>query len=181
MRSPCHGCARELEDKNEIECMRCALRLEYVGILGPMTENVPIEQTNLVEGVMRGRQVSPEEKEFIKANLGKMKTVDMAKHLKRNINTVYNTINIIRKEDRLAGRVKVEVEEKEGGNERQAPLPLGGRPPIPPEEKISQILGVRTGVFEKLKELAEAHFRTVEQELCWLVAQSHKRMTGEPK
>lgn len=170
MRSPCIGCARELDDKSDPECMRCDLRIEYVGLLGPMTQNVPIEQTDLVKegGMSRGRQVTAEEKEFIRSNMVKMKTTEMAAHLKRNINTVYNTIQIIRREDREAGRRKEEV-----GNQKQAGLFEGGSV----EDRVKAAFQGRADIFDMLTKLAEAHFRTVEQELCWIVAQSWKRVS----
>jgi hypothetical protein len=151
--------------------MRCGLRLEYVGLLGGMTENVPIEQTDMVEvGSMNGRVVTDEEKSFIRENIGKMRTADMAKHLQRNINTVYNTINIIRREERAQAedrRLKAE-----GGSQKQ--VQLFEKIAID-EDRVKAAFGGRAEIFDMLVKLAEAHFRTAEQELCWIVARSWKR------
>ena len=171
MRSPCIGCRLELADKNNADCMGCKLPRAYVNGLGPMSENVPIDQTNLTGGGMgKWKKTGDEDKAFVRQALrDRMSTAAMAKILGRNINTIYSIIKKVKADGEIEGG---KAGRSEGGeNEGQRGLPFGGpQPPPAGESPLDLVFAGHPELYAKLKLLAAAQYRGLEEQVFYLVA-----------
>jgi len=176
MKSPCLGCRHELADKNNSTCVRCAKRVAYVHGLGPMSENVPIDQTNITGGGMgRWKKMSEEEMAIVRQGMrDRMTTVALAQKMGRNINTIYTAVKKIKaaEESRQdAVPAKESRLEAAPAGEAQRRLPFAGET-VPPARALDQVFAGVPMLYGKLKLLALSQYRGLEEQVFYLVARA---------
>lgn len=91
-RSPCLKCSRLHENKNNPTCDACKKVKDYDDRMGPITENLPIEMTDM-GNMKKAKSWSIDDEQYLKDNYLSRTTAELAEELNRTVSAVYCRLN----------------------------------------------------------------------------------------
>jgi uncharacterized protein YrzB (UPF0473 family) len=167
MKSPCieNKCGRRDLSKDHPDCLNCKDRLEYISKIGGPAESLPIQFSDAGRGSieMKGNRFSQEDTDFIEQNFKTMGYKEIADKIGRPIGSIQQKIYSMGLKKRNTSRdYKIDYK-----TENRAEI-------VKADDKKRDFFVLDfTGnehLFEKLQELAKSEFRTMENQIFYMIA-----------